>query len=263
MKEKIQKLTENSKFQNFIIVLIIINAIILGLETSSELKEKYGNVFYIADWVILKIFITEIVLKIYAQRVNFFTKPWNMFDFIVIIIALAPVSQAFSSLRALRVLRVLRLVSSISAMRKVIEGLFSAIPGIISVSSIMSIFFYIFAVIGTHLYGEQFPEWFGSLGKTMFTLFQVMTLESWSMGIVRPVMDVYPSAWAFFILYILVTTFTMLNLFIAIIVNAMSSGSDEVAQENRLEVKDIIIKEIKDSEKRIMDRINTNSNSIK
>lgn len=255
MAEKIKKLIESSKFQNFIIILIVINAIVLGLETSKNITKDYGKILSFLDWIILKIFIVEIGLKIYVQRIKFFTKPWNIFDFIIILIALAPVSQAFSSLRTLRVLRVLRLVSSISTMRKVIEGLFSAIPGIISVSSIMSIFFYIFAVIGTHLYGEQFPQWFGSLGKTMFTLFQVMTLESWSMGIVRPVMDVYPSAWAFFILYILVTTFTMLNLFIAIIVNAMSSGSDEIAQESRLEVKDLIIKEIRDAEKRIMDKI--------
>ena len=256
MAEKIKKLIESSKFQNFIIILIVINAIVLGLETSKNITKDYGKILSFLDWIILKIFIVEIGLKIYVQRIKFFTKPWNIFDFIIILIALAPVSQAFSSLRTLRVLRVLRLVSSISTMRKVIEGLFSAIPGIISVSSIMSIFFYIFAVIGTHLYGEQFPQWFGSLGKTMFTLFQVMTLESWSMGIVRPVMDVYPSAWAFFILYILVTTFTMLNLFIAIIVNAMSSGSDEIAQESRLEVKDLIINEIRDAEKRIIDKIN-------
>ena len=136
-------------------------------------------------------------------------------------------------------------------MRNVIEGLIKAIPGIISVSSIMAIFFYIFAVIGTHLYGDTFPEWFGSLGKTMYTLFQVMTLESWSMGIVRPVMDVYPSAWAFFIIYILVTTFTMLNLFIAIIVNAMHSDSDDLNQKNMLDMKYELSKEIKGAEERL------------
>ena len=252
MRARVKILIENSKFQNVIISIIILNALVLGLETSKNIIDSYGSVLKILDYFILKIFIIEIILRIYAYGFRFFLRPWSVFDFVVVGIALVPASETFSALRTLRVLRVLRLVSSIPTMRKVIEGLLTAIPGIISVSSIMAIFFYIFAVIGTHLYGENFPEWFGSLGKTIFTLFQVMTLESWSMGIVRPVMDAYPSAFAFFILYILVTTFTMLNLFIAIIVNAMSSDSDESAQENRVEIKEALSKEIKDMEDRLI-----------
>jgi voltage-gated sodium channel len=147
-------------------------------------------------------------------------------DFLVISVSLVPNNEYLSSIRTLRVLRVLRLITAFPAMKKVVEGLFTAIPGIISVASIISIFFYMFAVIGTHLYGDKFPEWFGDLSKTMFTLFQIMTLESWSMGIVRPIMDEFPLAWIFFVSYIICTTFTMLNLFIAVIVNAMHKDSD-------------------------------------
>ena len=149
-------------------------------------------------------------------------------------------------------LRVLRLISVVPAMRRVIEGFLSAIPGIASVAMIMVLFFYVFAVIGTHLYGETFPEWFGSIGKTLFTLFQIMTLESWSMGIVRPVMEEHPGAWAFFVFYILVTTFTMLNLFIAVMVDAIQKGDEEEAEESRNEIKDALTLEIKDMEKRIL-----------
>ena len=255
MKEKIQNFVESPRFQNFIIALIVINAIILGMETSDHLMQEYGVFLKAIDALILKVFVLEIVLRIYVYRWRFFTQPWSVFDFAVVAISLVPASQAYSALRALRVLRVLRLVSAVPTMRRVIEGLLSAIPGIASVTAIMLLFFYVFAVIGTHLYSDSFPQWFGTLGKTMFTLFQIMTLESWSMGIVRPVMEQHPGAWAFFVIYILVTTFTMLNLFIAIIVNAMHSGADESASEDRLEMKESLSREIRDMEQRLLEVI--------
>ena len=252
MQTKIKNFVEGKRFQNVIITLIIINAIILGIETSDWAMQNFGKYLKIIDYIILKIFIIEILLRLYVYRTKFFLQPWSVFDFIVVAIALVPATEAFTALRTLRVLRVLRLLSTVPSMRKVIEGLLAAIPGIISVASIMTIFFYVFAVIGTHIYGDSFPEWFGSLGKTMFTLFQIMTLESWSMGIVRPVMEQHPTAWAFFVLYILVTTFTMLNLFIAIIVNAMHSDTDESAEESRLEMKDALTTEMNAMEERLL-----------
>ena len=112
-------------------------------------------------------------------------------------------------------------------MRRVVGALLSSIPGLSSIALVLLILFYVFSVISTNLYAETFPQWFGSIGDSLYTLFQIMTLESWSMGIVRPVMEVHPSAWAFFVLFILIATFTMLNLFIAIIVNAMQSFSED------------------------------------
>ena len=215
MQQKAKQLVESQRFQKSIIGLIIINAIILGLETSGTVMDAVGTWLKLADSLILKVFIVEILLKLYVYRTRFFFNAWNWFDSIIIAIALVPASEAYAALRALRVLRVLRLISTVPSMRKVIEGLLKAVPGIGSVATIMLLFFYIFAVIGTHLYGAAFPDWFGTLGHTMFTLFQIMTLESWSMGIVRPVMAEFEYAWVFFTLYILVTTFTMLNLFIS------------------------------------------------
>lgn len=255
MKEKIKNFVEGSKFQKTIIWLIVINAIILGAETSDNIMYSHGIYLKAIDAVILKIFVLEILLRLYVYRFRFFLRPWSVFDFIIVAISLVPASEAFAALRALRVLRVLRLISAVPTMRRVIEGLLNAIPGIASVSTIMILFFYVFAVIGTHLYGDTFPEWFGTLGATMYSLFQIMTLESWSMGIVRPVMEQHPSAWAFFVTYILVTTFTMLNLFIAIIVNAMHSGADENAEESRLEIKNELSKQMKEMEERLMKEI--------
>lgn len=256
MQNKILRLVENNRFQRLIITLIVINAVVLGLETSEAVMQRYGVGLKLFDMLILKAFILEIGLRLYAYRWSFFRRPWSVFDLLVVAVALIPASEAFAALRTLRVLRVLRLVSTIPSMRRVIEGLLTAIPGITSVASIMLLFFYVFAVIGTHLYGATFPQWFGSLGETMFTLFQIMTLESWSMGIVRPVMEQHPHAWFFFVLYILVATFTMLNLFIAIIVNAMHQGADESAEESRLETREVIIEEIRAMEKRLLQELN-------
>ena len=251
MKDRLQQLVEGTRFQNFIVGLIVINAVILGLETSDTVMARFGEALKFADSVILKVFVVEILLRLFVYRLRFFTQPWSLFDFVVVGIALVPASEAYAALRALRVLRVLRLISVVPTMRRVIEGLLSAIPGIASVSTIMLLFFYVFAVIGTHLYSDTFPQWFGTLGATMFTLFQIMTLESWSMGIVRPVMEQHPDAWIFFVLYILVTTFTMLNLFIAVIVNAMHSSADESAREQREELKEALSKEIGELEQRL------------
>jgi len=108
----------------------------------------------------------------------------------------------------------------------VVGGLLGAIPGLLSVIMVMGLIFYIGAVIATKLFGERFPDWFGTLGESAYTLFQVMTLESWSMGIARPVIAEFPQAWIFFVIFILIATFTMLNLFIAVIVNAIQAEHD-------------------------------------
>jgi len=200
--------------------------VILGLETSSTAMAHWGGPLQLLDQVILGVFVVELAVRMTAHGWRFFRDPWSIFDFIVVAIALMPAAGPFAVLRALRVLRVLRLVTMIPSMRRVVAGLLSAIPGLASVFGIISIIFYVAAVIATKIFGASFPEWFGTLGHSAYSLFQIMTLESWSMGIVRPVMEVYPYAWMFFILFILVSTFTMLNLFIAVIVNAIQAEHD-------------------------------------
>ena len=183
------------------------------------------------DQTILALFVVEIALRIYAYRLAFWKDPWSLFDFSVVAIALIPASGPFAILRALRVLRVLRLLTMVPSMRRVVGALLAAIPGLGSIGLMLMIIYYVFAVIATNLFGDSYPEWFGSLGDSFYTLFQIMTLESWSMGIARPVMDTFPYAWAFFVPFILIATFTMLNLFIAIIVNAMQTYSAAEQQE--------------------------------
>ncbi len=207
--------------QHLLIGLILINAIILGMETSPAIMANWGAWLNIADQIILTIFVIEIALRLMAHRLAYFRDPWNVFDFLVVAIALLPASGPLAVLRALRVLRVLRLITLVPSMKRVVGGLLSALPGLGSVSAIICLIFYVAAVIATKLFGAAFPEWYGTLGNSAFTLFQVMTLDSWAMGIVRPVMEIYPQAWLFFLIFILASTFTLLNLFIAVIVNAI------------------------------------------
>jgi len=215
------------RVQHTVLALIIFNAIVLGLETSPTVMATWGPLLLGLDRAILAIFVVEIVLRIVAHRGAFFRDPWSVFDFLVVAVALVPATGELAVLRALRVLRVLRVLTLVPSMRRVVGGMLAAIPGLSSVALVLLLLFYVFAVITTKLFGASFPEWFGSLGRSLYTLFQVMTLESWSMGIVRPVMAVYPWAWAFFVPFILIATFTMLNLFIGIIVNAIQRFADD------------------------------------
>ena len=231
MHTRLKSFIENARVQQFIIALILLNAVLLGMETSPAIMETAATLILALDKVILTIFVLEILIRIYVYRLAFWKDPWSLFDFTVVAIALVPASGPFAVLRALRVLRVLRLLTMVPSMRRVVGALLGAIPGLASIGVMLLIFYYVFAVIATNLFGASHPEWFGTLGRSFYTLFQIMTLESWSMGIVRPVMESYPYAWMFFIPFILIATFTMLNLFIAIIVSAMQSYSEQEHQE--------------------------------
>lgn len=225
-RQQLAAFVESPGIEKFIIGLILINAVTLGMETSDAIMSRYGTIIRTIDGLIISVFVIEIGLRITAHGRAFFKDPWSVFDFTVVAIALIPASSQFSVLRALRVLRVLRLLTMVPQMRRVVGALLSAIPGLSTIIMVLLLIFYVFAVIATNLFGDQYADWFGSIGSSMYTLFQVMTLESWSMGIVRPLMQTHPYAWAFFVPFILIATFTILNLFIAIIVNAMQTQAE-------------------------------------
>ncbi|MGA9394369.1 MAG: ion transporter [Azonexus sp.] len=229
-RKRVRALVEHPRVQNFIIVLILLNAALLGLETSPAAMAAAGGMIVGLDRAILTVFVVEIALRLYAHRAAFWRDPWSVFDFAVVAIALVPATGPLAVLRALRVLRVLRLLSIVPSMRRVVGALLAAIPGLGSIALVLLIIYYVFAVIATKLFSAAHPEWFGDIGRSLYTLFQIMTLESWSMGIARPVMESFPYAWVFFVAFILVATFTMLNLFIAIIVNAMQSFTEAEQQ---------------------------------
>jgi len=219
--------------ERVIMALIVFNAVTLGLETNQSVMAQWGGMLHIVDRVILGIFVLELAARIFLQRAAFFRDGWNIFDFIVIGVSLAPATDAFTVLRALRVLRLMRLVTVVPSLRRVVGGLIGALPGMGSILLLIGLIYYVCAVMAVNLFGDEFPNLFGSLAISLFTLFTIMTLEGWVDGVVRPIMEKHPYAWLFFIPFIIGTTFTILNLFIGIIVNAMQTEHEKEEESER------------------------------
>jgi voltage-gated sodium channel len=226
LRETVRRFVESVRFERAITTLIIVNAITLGLETSPTVVARVGDWLYLIDRAALGVFVVELLLRFFAYGSRFFRDPWRVFDVAIVGIALLPASGAFSVVRALRVLRVLRLVSLVPSMRGVVSALLTALPGMASIIGLMALVLYVSAVLATKLFREIAPDLFGDLGASLFTLFQVMTVEGWP-DIARTVMGQSPHAWVFFVSYLLIATFMVLNLFIAVVVNAMQSEVTE------------------------------------
>ncbi|MFI9432322.1 MULTISPECIES: ion transporter [Streptosporangium] len=235
MRERVRATLEAPRFQQVIIAVIVINAATLGLETSTTAVERYGTALTVVDHLALYIFVMELAAKIYAYRRRFFQDPWNLFDAMIVAVSLLPTAGGLSVLRALRILRALRLISVVPSLRKVVTALLTAVPGMTSIVLLLGLVLYVTAVMGTKLYHATAPEYFGDLPTSLFTLFQMMTGDAWS-DITREVMDEHPSAWVFFVLFMLVCTFVVLNLFIAVVVSAME---DEHAEESVQATQDL------------------------
>ncbi|NJM84009.1 MAG: ion transporter [Tabrizicola sp.] len=253
-REAVALWLERPVVRNAIIGVILFNAVVLGLETSARVMAGFGPLILLLDKLCLAVFIAEIGLKLYAHGLRFFKSGWNIFDFVIVGMSLVPAGQGVSVLRALRILRVLRVVSATPRLRRVVEGFVTALPGMGSVFVLMGIIFYIGAVIATKLFGATFPDWFGTLGRSAYTLFQIMTLESWSMGIVRPVMESYPYAWAFFVPFIMVTTFAVVNLLVGLIVNSMQEAHSVEDNQKTDAYRDEVLARLAAIERRLVPR---------
>lgn len=243
--EKAKKFVEGHLFQNFILAVIVLNAAIMGILTAQHLPAGIRQVLTILDTACLWIFIAELLIKFVIYRLQFFRNGWNLFDLTVVILSLFSEFSFFSvfrifrifrvlrSLKALKSLRAFRMVSSLKNLRIIVDAIGSSIPGICWSGMLLLLVYYIFSIMGTTLFGPQFPDWFGSIGKSFYTLFQVMTLESWSMGISRPVMEVFSWAWLYFVPFVLCTSFLIMNVVVGIVVNAISEVSESQATEER------------------------------
>jgi voltage-gated sodium channel len=253
-RDRLNTLLDQPRIQNTIIAVILFNAIILGFETSPGIMAKWGGLISFLDKLCLAVFVAEIAAKLFARGGRFFRNGWNLFDFVIVGISLVPAAQGLSVLRALRILRIMRVISVAPRLRRVVEGFVTALPGMGSVFLLMAIIFYIGAVIATKLFASSFPDWFGDLGLSAYTLFQIMTLESWSMGIVRPVMEVYPYAWLFFVPFIMVTTFAVVNLLVGLIVNSMQDAHHEEDNEKTDAYRDQVLDRLEAIEKMLVEK---------
>lgn len=238
-RNKIKDFVENNKFQNFIIGLIIINSITIGFETSEEMMASIGIYLRIIDKTILAVFILEMLIKFYAYRFKFFKSGWNVFDFLIIAVAVLPTSGTFAIFRALRIFRSLRLIKNIPKLRFIVESIFHSLPSLVWIFVLLMLVFYVFAVIGTKLFSSDYPEWFGDIWASMFSLFQIMTLEGWA-EISRTIMEKYSMSYIYFVAFILIASYTTLNIFIAIVVNTMSEIQQKSAETSVDKIGDII-----------------------
>ncbi len=224
--EWLRRIVESEKTERVVLGLIILNAITLGLETSKELMQAHGDLLHRIDDILLGIFTVELLARIIVKRSAFLRDPWSIFDALVIGIALLPTTGALSVLRALRVLRVLRLITALPSLKRVVSGLIGAFPGMGAITLLMVLIYYVFAVMGAKLFAADAPEQFGTLGMTAYTLFQVMTFDDWSSGVVKPLMEKHPYAVVYFVLFILLSAFMMLNLFIGVVVTALDDEKE-------------------------------------
>jgi voltage-gated sodium channel len=253
LRARVREVLERPGVERAILGLIIVNAVTLGLSTSDRVMESVGGLIQVFDRLVLGIFVAELAAKLFAYGRGFFRNGWNIFDMFVVSLGLIPQQDGMSALRALRVIRALRLLSAVPQMRAVVQALLDALPGMGAVVIMLSIVYYVFAVMATIMFGDAFDAWFGTLGRSMYTLFQIMTLEGWSDGIVRPVMEVYPYAWAFFVPFIIMTAFSVLNLFIGLLVNTMESAVAEDAEAEFEKLRNLIRTETDQVDQHVMD----------
>ena len=229
-KTALQRFIETDVFQFVVLGLIIVNAVILGAETFSGVKAAAGGWLAAIDRIIIYAFVVEIGLRIIAWRGAYFKNGWNIFDLLIVVVSVAAATSGLAALRAFRVLRVLRVITVIPRMRVVVSALLDSIPGIASVGVVLALIVYVFAVIAANLYGPKHPELFGDVFAAMYTLFQVMTLEGWP-DIASQVAKTHSRSWIFFLTFVLIATFTMLNLFVAIVVRVVEEDSEPVVDE--------------------------------
>ncbi|MFB9247568.1 ion transporter [Sphaerisporangium melleum] len=231
MRDRVRHVLESTGFQRLIISVIVLNAATLGLETSPRVMASYATPLHVVDHIALYVFVAELLVKIYVYRARFFRDPWNLFDTVIVAVSLLPAAGELSVLRALRILRALRLISVVPSLRRVVSALLTAIPGMTSIAALLALVLYVASVMGTKLYGAGAPEYFGDLPTSLFTLFQTMTGDGWS-DINRKVMEQHPSSWVFFVIFVLICTFVVLNLFIAVVVSALEEEHQRERRED-------------------------------
>ena len=227
----LEKYIKTKSFLHIVVAAIVINSITLGLMTIENLSSTSYYVLSFIDAVCIMIFAAEVSARIYIEGRSFFSNGWDVFDFTIVVISIIAGEAEASVLRVLRVFRIMHLVYEMPVLRNVLRGFIAAVPQVQSAIFLLGIIFYASSIMATAYFGDAFPDWFGSIGKSAYSLFQIMTLESWSMGIVRPIMSKYPYAWMFFIPFIVFTTYIILNLFVGIIVSAIQSSQDHESYE--------------------------------
>ncbi|MGP1586162.1 MAG: ion transporter [Schwartzia sp. (in: firmicutes)] len=236
--------------QKIITVVILLNAAVLGLLTNRTLSVDEISLLESIDKACLGIFTIELVAKLLVERRKFWSDGWNIFDFVIVLSSILFMSSSISVLRAFRIFRLLKALAEFPELQILVSSMLKAIPSMTWALLLLFIVFYIFAVFGSTMYGDAFPELFGDIGASMFTLFQVMTFESWATAVARPIMEIHPHAWIYFLTFILLTAVTLLNVMVGIVVEAVSSIAEAVKQEQAAAAGETALPEDRSDEER-------------
>lgn len=225
-----RQLIANPLFERTVIGLILFSAVLLGLETIEVIRTAYHHEMVLANRVILGMFILEAAIKIIAvapRYGRYFSDGWNLFDFSIILFSLIPATGQFAMIaRLARLLRVLRLISTVPKLRLIVSTLIRSLPSMGHVVLLMSVIFYIYAVCGYHLFAEHDPTHWRNLGVSLLTLFRIVTLEDWT-DVMYTAMALHPMAWVYFVSFVIVGTFVIVNLFIAVVLNNLEEAKLE------------------------------------
>lgn len=229
-----QRISQSNWFNHSITAVIVVNALVIGMDTSPVLANRFGDLFELANQIILIIFVAEAAIKMLAEwpKVhNYFKDGWNIFDFSIIVFSLLPATGQLATLaRLARLLRVLRLVSALPELRLIVATLVRSIPSMGHVLGLMSIIFYVYGVAGYHLFHDIDPTHWRSLGISLLSLFRIVTLEDWT-DIMYAAMDQAPWAWVYFVSFVVLGTFVVVNLFIAVVLNNLDEAKSERLRE--------------------------------
>lgn len=223
-RQKIASMVDAPEFRHGVTALILINAVIVGLETYPEIKTGYGGFLEAADRVVLYLFTAELALRFFAAapRAGFFRSGWNLFDLVIVALGYLPSSEFFTVARLFRIVRVLRAVTVVPNLQRVVAALLLSLPSLGHIAALLGLLIYVYAAIGTSLFGAVAPQYFGTLHRSVLTLFAVITLEGW-VGVMDEVLPHLPGAWLYFVTFILLGTFVALNFFVGVIVNNLQS----------------------------------------
>lgn len=251
-----KRITQSHSFENTILVVIILNAVVIGLETSADLLARYGTLFHLVNQIVLAVFVLEAAMKITAEAPRmdrYFRQPWNIFDFTIVVVSFLPAGGQFAmTARLVRVLRVARLFSIIPELRLIVATLLRSLPSMGHIVVLLGVLFYIYGVIGYYLFHKTDPQNWGSFGSALLTLFGVVTLETW-VDTMRVLLPVHSFAWIYFISFIVVGTFMFVNLFVAVVINNLSEAKKETLADMESPVtKSDLLKELRDTKEAIV-----------
>ncbi|MCL2423702.1 MAG: ion transporter [Micrococcales bacterium] len=249
MRSRLARLVEHKLFDQTILVVILLNAVALGMETSPAAMARYGTTINRFEYVFVGIYVVEMAIKLAVYRLRYFRSKWNVFDFVIIVSSLG-FAWIFTGLRTLRILRVARatrLVSGLKPLRRIVSAIMRSLPGVGWTVLLMIVMYYIFAIVGIHLFREQSPDKFGSLGTAFVTLFELTTLSDWQ-STVFPITSSNSWTWIYFLVFILAASFVLLNVILGIVVDSLSLHSEgeiiEAAREPDATDDDVLRSEL-------------------